>query len=81
MGAIYLNEESYGISYTDLTATLTAGSTTVTITNAIIDSTKTIDFYTDAFGVNPTAVSISNNSITLTFEAQQSNVSVKVRVW
>ena len=72
---------SGGASYTDVTGTLTAGSTSITLSDASIDSTKTFDFYTDTFGVNPTAVSVASGSITLTFEAQQSAVEVKVRVW
>lgn len=72
---------SGGASYTDVTGTLLAGSTSITLSDASIDSTKTFDFYTDTFGVNPTAVSVSSGSITLTFEAQSSAVDVKVRVW
>lgn len=82
MGQIYINEESYGgESFTDLTATLTAGNTSITISDAVITTTATYDFYADVFGVSPTAISVSEGSITLTFEAQQSDVVVKVRVW
>lgn len=69
-----------GSSWTDLTATLTAGNTSVTISDSAILTTSTIDIYTDTFGVNPTDVVVATGSITLTFEAQQSDVSVKVRV-
>lgn len=85
MGVIKFNDEEFGggggVSYTDVTGTLTAGSTSVTLSDASITTTSTLDFYTDAFGVNPTNVSVSTGSVTLTFEAQQSNLSVKVRVW
>ena len=46
----------------------------------LLTADSIVDIYTNAFGVNPTAVSIANNSITLTFPAQSSNLSVKVRV-
>lgn len=69
-----------GGSWTDLTATLTSGNTSVTISDSAILTTSTIDIYTDTFGVNPTNVVVATGSITLTFEAQQSDVSVKVRV-
>lgn len=65
---------------TVLTGTLNAGSTTITFNNAAIETTSTFDFYTDIFGVNPTAVSVSAGSITLTFEAQASDLGVKVRI-
>lgn len=43
-------------------------------------SSSTLDIYTNVFGVNPTNVSVSSGSITLTFPSQSSNVNVKVRV-
>ena len=45
-----------------------------------VDVNSTLDIYTSVFGVNPTDVSISSNTITLTFPAQSSDVAVKVRV-
>lgn len=62
---------------TVLTATLTAGQTTVTFTNAAITSTALIDIYTDTFGVNPTNATQSETTLTLTFSAQQNDLSVK----
>lgn len=84
MGKIMFNGEEYGggsgSGWTDVTGTLTAGQTSITLQDASIDTTSTLDFYTDTFGVNPTAVSVSTGSVTLTFEAQASNLGVKVRV-
>lgn len=65
--------------YTDYTKTLTAGQTSVEIRQFDLD-TKTIDIYTSVFGVNPTAVVVTNSYLRLTFEAQQIDVDVKVRV-
>ena len=70
-----------GTSYTDVTGTLSAGSTSITLSDESITTISTLDFYTDVYGVNPTAVSVSTGSVTLTFEAQSNAVSVKVRVW
>ena len=64
----------------EVTGTLIAGNTTITFNNAAIETTSTFDFYTDTFGINPTAVSVSTGSITLTFEAQASDLGVKVRI-
>ena len=66
--------------FTDISGTLTAGNTSITLSSAKITTNSTIDFYTDKYGVNPTNVTVTNGSITLTFEAQASNLGVKVRV-
>lgn len=76
-----IHDEIAEILPTDITATLTAGQTTITFTNSIIGTSgATYDFYTDVLGVNPTAASISGTTLTLTFEAQASDISVKVRI-
>lgn len=60
-----------------VTGTLTAGQTGITLSNAAITTDSTIDIYTDAYGVNPTGVTVANGSITLTFTAQLTNLGVK----
>lgn len=64
----------------ELTGTLTAGNTSITLQDASITTNSTIDIYTDTFGVNPTDVVVAAGSVTLTFEAQASDLGVKVRV-
>lgn len=61
------------------TAILSTGSTSVTITDTRITADGLIDIYTDVYGVNPTAIEVSDGSITLNFDAQESDVQVKVR--
>lgn len=82
----------YEISTRDLNVgitqhtTLTAGSTSVSFT--ISDEppeTSNIDIYTSVYGLNPTAVTptiVSHKitGLTLTFEAQQSDVEVSIRI-
>lgn len=63
-----------------LTGTLTAGETTLTIFDSSITEDSMIDIYTDVYGVNPTEVTVANGSITLIFDAQETDLSVKVRV-
>lgn len=65
---------------TFVTGTLTAGSTSITLSDASITTTSTIDIYTDTFGIQPTNAVVATGSITLTFLAQASDISVKVRV-
>lgn len=74
------NNDCGFIGFTDLTGTLTSGSTTLTISDAAITTTSTIDIYTDVFGIQPTNAVVATGSITLTFLAQASDISVKVRV-
>lgn len=62
----------------ELTGTLAAGSTSITFSDEAILTTSTIDFYTDVYGVNPTAVTVATGSVTLTFDAQQAALGVKV---
>lgn len=68
------------LTYKDLTDTLTAGNTSLTISDASITTSSTIDVYTDTFGINPTNISVSTGSVTLTFAALQADLGVKVRV-
>lgn len=62
-----------------LSATLAAGSTQVTFTNSNFDSNTLFDFYTSKYGVDPTDAVLSGTTLTLTFNAQDTSVTVKVR--
>ena len=65
---------------TTLTGTLTAGLTSITFQNESITDNCDITPFTSVYGVNPTAISTSNGSITLTFKAQTQDIGVKVVV-
>ena len=65
---------------TFVTGTLTAGSTSLTLSDASITTTSTFDIYVSTFGIQPTNAVVTTGTITLTFLAQASNISVKVRV-
>lgn len=64
------------------TATLTAGQTSkvLTFTEQTIGATTLIDVYTDTFGVNPINVTYTANTVTLTFDAQASDIVVAVKI-
>lgn len=68
------------LSGKEISGTLTAGSTSITLSDAAITTTSTFDFFTSVFGVNPTGASVANGSITLSFEARSSDLGVKVRI-
>lgn len=78
VGAI--NEINAKLPWTDFDNVLTAGATTVTVTDAAITATSAIDVYTNVWGVEPTNMVLATGSVTLTFEAQASDINVKVRV-
>ena len=65
---------------TTLTGTLTAGLTSITFQNENITDNCYITPFTSVYGVNPTAISTSNGSITLTFKPQTQDIGVKVVV-
>ena len=54
-------------------------STAYVFTNSAITSDSTIDVYTDTYGDNPSDVSITNNTCTVTFSAAQTR-SVKIYI-
>lgn len=65
---------------TVLTGTLTAGQTTLTLSDASITTTSIFDIYTDTYGVSPYAMTVSTGSVTLTFSVQTNNVAVRMEV-
>ncbi len=69
-----------GEGWVDIKGTLTAGQTSITLTSSKIKTTSVIDYYTSIFGVNPTAVTVSDGSATLTFEAQATDMDVMISV-
>lgn len=62
--------------------TLAAGSTSVTLTTTSvhIGANTLIDYYTDDFSVAPTAISVSGDAVTFTFESQAAAVAVAMVV-
>lgn len=69
------------IGFKELTGTLEAGETELTISDASILTSSTIDIFTDVYGISPEDVEVETGSITLTFEERESDLSVKVRVY
>lgn len=61
-----------------VSATLATGETTLTFTNSAFGSTTGFRVQTDTWGINPTDVSLSGTTLTLTFDAQEADVVVRV---
>lgn len=64
----------------ELTGTLTAGASTLVITDDAINSNSIIDIYTSIFGVSPMDAAIAGNSLTLTFYEQANDMDILVVV-
>ena len=64
------------IAGTVVSGTLTAGSTSITLSDASITSTSMIDVY-NSLGVGWDTISATTGSVTITFEAQSVDMTVK----
>ena len=62
-----------------LKTTLLAGETTITISHVSITENSILSFHSPAH-INPTEVVVNNGSVTLTYNAQETDVEVGVRV-
>lgn len=68
-------------SFEIVRGTLVAGQTSVALTaSKSVAATALVDVFTDTYGLNPSAVSVAGAVVTLTFEAQASDVAVAVRI-
>lgn len=78
---VELDEEGHRLVGELQTATLAAGETTVTLNyTQSIGTTTMITPVCSAYGVSPTEVTYTVNSITMTFEAQDSDITVGARI-
>ena len=68
-----------GASWTDVTGTLTAGQTSITLQSAAITTSSTIEVFTED-GTEWNSVTIATGSVTITFDEQSADLGVKVRV-
>ena len=74
---------NYAIGKIVKKATLTAGNTSLIISDSNITANALIDIFTSDFDIIPTAVTTDNenHTVTLTFDAQASDVDVAVLIW
>lgn len=73
-------DDSSPVIKASIEKTLSAGSTSISFTDSSIGSDSIIDIYTSVFGVDPVDVQRSGTTLTVTFEAQQSSVKVRLVV-
>lgn len=68
------------ITFKEVSATLLAGTTTVTVSDALITSSSMIDVWVDSDTPIPyESIVATTGSVTITFEAQSADLPVKVR--
>lgn len=68
-------------SFEIVRGTLTAGQTSVALTaSKTVAATALIDVFADVYGLNPSTVTVSGAVVTLTFDAQASDVAVAIRI-
>lgn len=70
-----------GGTITPHTATLTAGSTEVTITSSEVHTDSFVLPIASVWGIMPSTVQVSENQVTMTFSAQQSDITVGIIVF
>lgn len=63
---------------TIVTGLLKQGDTEVELSSEALTEDSIIDVYTDTYGLTPSSIAQSNNSVTLTFKPQSSDVNIKV---
>ena len=73
-------EYSVSVPYKELQGTLTAGQTSITFTDDIINTGRTIDYFTSIYGVVPTSITVTAGSVVFTFKVQAGDMEVKVRI-
>lgn len=64
-----------------ITGTLAVGQTTVTLLDARIKTTSKYDIYVSKWSAQPYEVTVTSGSMVLTFDAQDTSVTVSVRVY
>lgn len=65
--------------WTDLTATLVSGATSLTIQNSVITTASTIEVFADN-DIDYNSITVTTGQIVLTFDAQAGDIGIKVRV-
>ena len=68
------------VPYKELQGILTAGQTSITFTDSVINANRTIDYFPSIYGVVPTSITITTGSMIFTFEEQSVDMNLKVRI-
>ena len=66
--------------YRELQGTLTAGQTSITFSDNVINSNRVIDYFPSIYGVVPKSITITSGSAVFTFNEQATDMTLKVRI-
>lgn len=82
MPKIMYSGKEYPISvpYKELQGILTAGQTSITFTDNVINSNRVIDYFPSIYEAVPTSITVSSGSVVFTFEEQETDMTLKVRI-
>lgn len=75
-----VTEEMSTTGEVKVTGTLVAGATSITLSDASIETTSWVMPWTSVWGIMPLTVVVATGSVTLTFEEQSSDMTVGVVV-
>lgn len=78
--SLKVESTTYSVQGFEITGTLIAGQTTLIFNNAKITTSSTFNVFTDPYGAILNDIIATNGKLILSFEEQQSNVAVKVRI-
>lgn len=74
----YLTTAS-GKKFYEVSGTLAAGATSLSLSNGNITTASTIDVYSSVYGISPTKMTVSAGKVNMTFDAQTVDATIKVR--
>lgn len=74
----YLTTAS-GKKFYEVSGTLAAGATSLSLSNGNITTASTIDVYSSVYGISPTKMTVSAGKVNMTFDAQTVAATIKVR--
>ena len=82
MSTIMYNGKEYPINvpYKELQGILTAGQTSITFSDNVINSNRAIDYVPSIYGISPTSITVTSGSVVFTFEEQETDMTLKVRI-
>lgn len=73
-------EYSDSVPYKELQGILTAGQTSITFSDNVINSNRVIDYFPSIYGAVPTSITVSSGSVVFTFDEQETDMTLKVRI-
>lgn len=68
------------VPYKELQGILFAGQTSITFMDNVINANRAIDYFPSIYGVAPTSITVTNGSVVFTFNEQENDMILKVRI-